>query len=115
MTWIVSAEYVDYLKAKRRACAPLAPDPLPYQQSGADSVPYAKIEPVPINYRREIRPGVWVDVYDVLVAWHVTNPADAHAIKKLLMPGQRGAKSAEQDRREAIAAIYRAIELEGGA
>lgn len=66
------------------------------------------------KYKREIRPDIFMDIYDVLVAFGVTNPADAHAIKKLLMPGQRGAKCANQDRREAIAAIERAIELEDG-
>lgn len=64
------------------------------------------------KYHREIKPGVWIDVYSVLVAFGVTNPADAHAIKKLLMPGQRGAKSAIQDREEAIMSIYRAIGIE---
>jgi len=64
------------------------------------------------KYHVEIRPGVWVDVYDVLTAYAVTNPADAHAIKKMLCPGKRGVKSANQDRREAIASLKRAIELE---
>ena len=56
----------------------------------------------------------WVDVYDILVAYVVTNPADAHAIKKMLCPGQRGAKDGIQDRQEAIVSLQRAIELEGG-
>jgi len=64
------------------------------------------------KYHREIKPGVWVDVYSVLVAFGVTNPADAHAIKKMLMPGRRGAKDSIQDRKEAIASIERAIEIE---
>ena len=34
-----------------------------------------------------------IDVYDVLHAWNVTNPAIQHAIKKLLQPGARGTKS----------------------
>lgn len=67
---------------------------------------------MPSKYHREIKPGVHVDVYAVLVAFGVTNPADAHAIKKLLMPGQRGHKDAIQDREEAIASIRRAIEIE---
>jgi len=66
------------------------------------------------KYHVEIRPGVWVDVYDVLMAYRITNPADAHAIKKMLCPGRRGVKSANQDRREAIQSLERAIELEGG-
>lgn len=66
----------------------------------------------PSKYHREIKPGVLIDVYDVIAAFGVTNPADAHAIKKLLMAGQRGHKNGETDRREAIQAIERAIELE---
>ena len=62
------------------------------------------------KYQRAIK-GVTVDVYDVLVAFGVTCPAMAHAIKKMLMPGQRGSKDAEQDKREAIQAIERSIEL----
>jgi len=64
------------------------------------------------KYQREIKPGVVVDVYDVLEAFNVTCPALAHGIKKLLMPGARGAKSAEQDKREALASITRSIELD---
>jgi len=63
------------------------------------------------KYQREIKPGVWVDVYDVLMAFNVANPATAHAVKKLLCPGQRGHKSAAQDLTEARMAIDRAIEL----
>lgn len=79
-------------------------------------VDYELPEPAPVRskYHREIKPGVWVDVYSVLVAFGVTNPADAHAIKKLLMPGMRGHKDGVQDRREAIASIQRAIEIEEG-
>jgi len=64
------------------------------------------------KYHVEIRPGVWIDVYDVLHAFRVTNPGDQHALKKLLKPGQRGYKDANQDRREAVVSIERAIELE---
>ena len=55
--------------------------------------------------------SVVVDVYDVLRAWDVRDPAIQHAIKKLLQPGQRGSKSAVQDLREAIGSIERAIQL----
>lgn len=64
------------------------------------------------KYHVQIRPGVWVDCYDVLHAFGVTNPGDQHAIKKMLMPGKRGHKDAIQDRREAIQSLERAIELE---
>lgn len=53
-----------------------------------------------------------VDVYDVLMAFNVTNPATQHAIKKLLMPGNRGHKDKLTDLKEAHQSIARAIELE---
>lgn len=56
--------------------------------------------------------GIEADVYDVLVAWNVSCPARHHAIKKLLMAGQRGVKSTLQDLEEARDAVTRAIELE---
>jgi hypothetical protein len=55
-----------------------------------------------------------VDVYDILVAFDVRCPAIQHAIKKLLMPGQRGHKSRRDDLNEAIQSIERAIELDIG-
>jgi hypothetical protein len=51
------------------------------------------------------------DVYSVLVAFGVTCPARAHAIKKLLMPGQRGAKGEVQDLKEALTSVSRAIDM----
>ena len=51
------------------------------------------------------------DVYDVLKAFGVTCPARQHAIKKLLMPGQRGAKSTVQDLDEALVSVSRAIDM----
>lgn len=63
------------------------------------------------KYIRKIH-GVDVDIYDVLKAWNVTNPAIAHGIKKLLQPGARGTKSKRQDIEEARQSIVRALELE---
>ena len=63
------------------------------------------------KYHRTIK-GVQLDVYDVLKAWNVSNPATQHAIKKLLQPGQRGHKDTLQDLNEAQQSIARAIELE---
>ena len=51
------------------------------------------------------------DVYDVLKAFGVTCPARQHAIKKLLMPGQRGSKSEVQDLDEALVSVSRAIDM----
>lgn len=63
------------------------------------------------KYHREISPGVWVDVYDVLKAWRVENPALQHLIKKALQPGERGHKTLEQDMDDIIASAKRAKEL----
>lgn len=63
------------------------------------------------KYHREIKPGVWVDVYDVLNAWDVRNSALQHLIKKALAPGQRGHKTREQDLKDILVSAKRAIEL----
>lgn len=63
------------------------------------------------KYTRTIK-GVDVDVYDILDAYDVKNQATAHALKKLLMNGERGHKSLLQDLEEAKFSIDRAIELE---
>ena len=54
---------------------------------------------------------VMVDVYDVLKAFGVTDPAQAHGIKKGLKPGQRGHKTRRQDLEEAKQSFTRAQEL----
>jgi shikimate 5-dehydrogenase len=60
-----------------------------------------------VNYK-----GLELDVYDVLKAFEVSNPAIQHAIKKLLKGGKRGYKDVSQDYKEAIQSINRAIELD---
>lgn len=70
-------------------------------------------EPIPVppsRYHRRVKAG-WIDVYDVLDLYAVTSQPVGHAIKKLLMPGQRGGKSLAQDLREAKQSIERAIEM----
>jgi hypothetical protein len=51
------------------------------------------------------------DVYSVLAAFEVDCPARQHAIKKLLMPGQRGAKGEIQDLDEALVSVSRAVDM----
>ena len=63
------------------------------------------------KYKRKCK-GIELDTYDILKAYEVTNPAIQHAIKKLLAGGKRGYKDIQQDYQEAIASIYRGIELE---
>ena len=64
-------------------------------------------------YDREIK-GTRIDIYDILVAYEVTNPAIAHAVKKLLCAGERGAKGRYQDLTEAQESIARGLDLEAG-
>ena len=62
------------------------------------------------KYNKQV-PATTIDVYDVLVAFKVTNPALQHLIKKALQVGNRGHKSAEQDYDDIIASAVRAKEL----
>ena len=65
----------------------------------------------PSKYTKLIH-GVGVDVYDVLTAWGVTNPALQHLINKALQCGQRGHKDKRQDLQDIIDSAIRAQELE---
>lgn len=66
------------------------------------------------KYHREIKPGVFVDVYDVLQAFGVTNPALQHLVKKALAVGKRGHKNADEDYQDIIDSAVRAKELGNG-
>lgn len=63
------------------------------------------------KYQRVIRSET-VDVYDVLSAFNVTNPALQHLIKKALCAGLRGHKDKQTDMEEILSAAKRALELE---
>ncbi len=66
----------------------------------------------PNKYQREIKPGVFVDVYDVLKAFGVVNPALQHLVKKALAVGQRGHKDVAEDLQDIIDSAVRAQELD---
>lgn len=53
-----------------------------------------------------------IDVYDILQAWRVMNPALQHLIKKALQCGARGHKSKLEDLNDIIASAKRALEIE---
>lgn len=55
--------------------------------------------------------SITVDTYDFLVANKVFCPATAHAVKKILDAGKRGAKGWEKDIDEAINSLERAKQL----
>lgn len=64
------------------------------------------------HYHKDVKHLDMLDVYRVLDLFKVTNPALQHAIKKLLVPGGRGAgKGYIKDLQEAIDSIERAKQM----
>jgi hypothetical protein len=61
------------------------------------------------KYKREIKPGVFIDVYDVIDCYEVTSGALQHALKKILAAGKRGHKDYEQDLIDILASVERAL------
>lgn len=61
------------------------------------------------KYKREIKPGVFVDVYDVIDCYEVTSGALQHALKKILAAGKRGHKDYEQDLIDILSSVERAL------
>ena len=61
------------------------------------------------KYKREIKPGVMVDVYDVIECYEVTSGALQHALKKILAAGKRGHKDYEQDLIDILSSVERAL------
>lgn len=64
------------------------------------------------KYKRKV-PSMDIDVYDILKAFNVTNPALAHLVKKALVCGNRGHKDLKTDLKDIIDSSIRAYELEG--
>ena len=64
------------------------------------------------HYFKDVSNLCRLDVYRVCTLFGVTDPCIAHAIKKLLVAGGRGAgKSQEKDIQEAIDSLYRWKEM----
>lgn len=62
------------------------------------------------KYHREILPGVYVDVYDVIGAFGVNDGGFQHALKKLLATGTRGHKDEAEDRKDIYDSVVRSNE-----
>lgn len=73
--------------------------------------PHGRIKRITTSKYTKTIHGVSVDVYDVLQAWGVSNPALQHLIKKALQCGQRGHKDNAQDLQDIIDSAIRAKEL----
>lgn len=63
------------------------------------------------HYKKDVSHLDMIDVYRVLQLFGVTDPCEQHAVKKILCAGKRGAKSHEQDIKEAIASLNRRLEM----
>ena len=64
------------------------------------------------HYYKKIPDGVeYIDVYRVLELFNVVDPALQHAVKKLLVAGDRGHKDLIKDVREAVVSLERWIEM----
>lgn len=76
------------------------------ESRGSSDSPFARS----VKYVRRV-PTLDVDVYRVLKAFNVTDPAIQHAVKKLLCAGIRGQKGFAQDLAEAADALARCAEM----
>lgn len=63
------------------------------------------------KYMREIKKDVWVDCYDVIRAFGVTDPCLQHMAKKVLACGQRHHKDTATDLKDILDSAQRAVEL----
>lgn len=64
------------------------------------------------HYHKDVSNLNFIDIYDILYLYNVTDPTIQHAIKKLLVPGGRGGnKDFEEDITEAIDSLVRGKEL----
>lgn len=63
------------------------------------------------HYFKDVSYLDYIDVYRVLDLFEVTNPAVAHAVKKLLVAGNRGTKDQDKDIQEAIDSLLRYQEM----
>ncbi len=79
-------------------------DPASASSSEHDEVDRGEKYRVTIRDRRT-GDTIQVDIYDVLEAFKITCSALAHAVKKLLLPGSRGAKDYDTDCDEAINSV----------
>jgi hypothetical protein len=62
------------------------------------------------HYRFEYK-EIKLDPYRIFKIYNITEPAQQHVIKKLLVPGERGGKDLIQDIKESINGLNRWIEM----
>ncbi len=86
--------------------------PLP-ENNHIPASPLKLNEEYPHYYKNVSRLAV-LDVYRVLDLFEVTNPCVAHAVKKLLVIGDRGSKDFDTDLKEAIDTLKRLQDMRKG-
>lgn len=64
------------------------------------------------HYFKDVSKLTYIDIYRVLSLWNVTDPCIQHAVKKLLVAGNRGYKGVEKDIQEAIDSLERWKEMQ---
>lgn len=64
------------------------------------------------HYFKDVSNLDYIDIYRVISLWNVTDPCIQHAIKKLLVAGNRGYKDVEKDIQEAIDSLNRWKEMQ---
>lgn len=105
------------ITAWRPVVVPLSIETVPFNSSSLlkEPIPFKPYEktvgPFYSNdkYKREIKPGVFIDVYDLIDCYEVTSGALQHALKKILAAGKRGHKDYEQDLIDILSSVERAL------
>ncbi len=64
------------------------------------------------HYFKDVSNLKYIDIYRVITLWEVTDPCIQHAIKKLLVAGNRGYKDVEKDIQEAVDSLNRWKEMQ---
>lgn len=64
------------------------------------------------HYFKDVSKLKQIDIYRVLDLWEVQDPCIAHAVKKLLVAGNRGYKDTTKDIQEAIDSLNRWKEMQ---
>ena len=106
----------EYTNGYKEALAEMAPAPNSLDALMEDSNQkfenYITEQDTPVGkYQREVLPGAWVDVYDIISAFGVTDGGFQHALKKILACGQRGHKDEAEDRKDIELSIKRSNEI----
>jgi hypothetical protein len=87
-------------------------DSMDQAMSGAENLSDEKTDaPKYPHYFKDVRHLTHIDVYRVLHLFEVTDPAIAHAVKKLLVAGGRGTKPKIKDISEAVDALQRCLDI----